>query len=173
LLALLARALKQFKEYANVGSEFDKRTQLGASRTFPGLIQSDYLMSENMAKVRSQVLGNLSLLQLSHEFLALAAIAGWLAAISRATISISIMLTIDYLQAVCGQISQHLLKVIPQIDDVRISPTEYKHTYNSEVPVSYMFLHFVETDSNEMPACILYRMHCVYAATEKEPLSVV
>ncbi|RDW73858.1 hypothetical protein BP5796_07300 [Coleophoma crateriformis] len=50
-------------------AEFDKRTRLGATKTFPKLIQSDSIMSESMAK------------------------------------------------AVCFQVSQDILKLVPQVDD--------------------------------------------------------
>lgn len=50
-------------------AEFDKRTKLGATKTFPKLIQSDSIMSESMAK------------------------------------------------AVCFQVSQDILNLVPQVDD--------------------------------------------------------
>ena len=53
----------------SIPAEFDKRTQLGAGKTFPKLIQSDPLMSETMAK------------------------------------------------AVCSQLSQDLVEVVPKLDD--------------------------------------------------------
>jgi hypothetical protein len=52
-----------------IPTEFDKRTHLGAGKTFPKLIQSDPLMSETMAK------------------------------------------------AVCSQLSQDLVEVVPKLDD--------------------------------------------------------
>lgn len=57
------------KAISKILKKFDKRTQLGAGKTFPKLIQSDPLMSETMAK------------------------------------------------AVCSQLSQDLVEVVPKLDD--------------------------------------------------------
>ena len=54
---------------ANCFLELDKRTKLGATRTFPKVIQSKLIMTETMAK------------------------------------------------AVCSQLSQDLVKIVPQLDD--------------------------------------------------------
>lgn len=66
---LKSRCISLIKGLSNKYLEFDKKTKLGATRTFPKLMQSESIMSETMAK------------------------------------------------AVCSQITQDLVKVVPQLDD--------------------------------------------------------